>query len=165
MKMANEFIRMRADQNGQPHNNNMYSQPYGYGQQPYANPYGQPVPPYGYPQQPYAQMPQQPQQQQLPSPQPQVQPIIINTAEQPAKPRMRVIDADAQHYRYPQQGQQPANNATNYPPDSVTTSTTTTTTRVDTTKGQPQVIKEVIKEDGNDFYDIDGFYDNYDGTK
>ena len=142
---------MRVDQNGQP------QQPYGQ-MPPYGQPYGQP---YGaYPQQPYGQpygaYPQQPNQaQQLPPP--QVQPIIINTgaAEQP-KQKVRVIEADSPRYVH----RQPSP-AQTYPPDAVTTSTTTTTTRVDTTKGQPQVI---VKE-GDDFSDYDGFYDYYDGNK
>ena len=117
MKMANEFMRMRSDNNNQ---HNMYNQPYG--QQPYGypqQPYGYPQQPYGYPQQPYAQPPVQQQAQQLPPP--QVQPIIINNTMPKAK------------------------------------------------KPEPKtqtIIKEVVHEsDDNDFYDIDGFYDDYNGNK
>ena len=139
MKMANEFMRMRVDNNGNNNNQQPYNGAYGaYPQQPYNGAYG------AYPQQPYNQpyggYPQQ--SQQLPPPQPSQ--VIIHTAE-PQK-KMRVIDADAR----PAQGQP------TYPPDSVTTSTTTTTTRVDTTKGH----------DGHDgIDDIDGFYDDYYGNK
>ena len=146
MKMANEFMRLRSE-NGQQQpvqqQQNPYGQPYGY--QPAPNPYG--MPPYGQPVQQV--QPQQPVQQVQPQQLPPVQPIIIHTApEQPAK---KVIDADAPHYQ-----QAPAQNGQTgqYPPDSVTTSTTTTTTRVDTTKGHES-------RTDNDFYDIDGFYDNY----
>ncbi|MDE6613088.1 MAG: hypothetical protein K2K28_00845, partial [Clostridia bacterium] len=44
-----------------------------------------------------------------------------------------------------------------YPPDAVVT----TTTRVDTTKPQP---KSINRDDGR-LFDIDGFYDTFDGTK
>lgn len=72
MKMANELMKMRYDQNQQT--------PYG------QTPYGQQVP---YGQAPYAHG--NPMQQQLP---PAVQPIIINTADQ--QPSKKVIDVDAQ---------------------------------------------------------------------
>jgi len=125
MKMANEFVRMRADQSGQQQPQQQFNQPYGgYPGQPYGYP-GQPygVPPYS--QQP-VQQPVQPQAQQLPPP---VQPIIINTAsgrQEQAKPA-------------------PAPAA----------------------QREPRVIIKEVKEvkEGNDFYDIDGFYDNYDANK
>ena len=154
MKMSNEFMRLKADQNSD--HNNMFNQPYG------MNPYGQPVQPYGMPpygqpvQQPYGMNPYaQPVQQQAQQlPHPQVQPIIINTVpEQPKKENVKVIDVHPH-----QQSSNTAAPVPNCPPDSVMT--TTTTTRVDRTKPLPHT-----QTDENDFYDIDGFYDNYDGNK
>ena len=126
MKMANELMKMRYDQNQQvPYGQTPYGQQVPYGQAPYANNAN-------------------PMQQQLP---PAVQPIIINTAEQ--QPSKKVIDVDAQQaYR-----QAPPAAPTNVPPDSVMTSTTTTTT-----------VLWYCRNSGNDFYDVDGFYDSYNGN-
>ena len=130
MKMANELMKMRYDQNQQtPYGQTPYGQQVPYGQAPYAH--GNPM-------------------QQLP---PAVQPIIINTADQ--QPSKKVIDVDAQQ-AYRQQVGAPS---TNVPPDSVMTSTTTTTTRV-----EPQQKGSTPRNSSNDFYDVDGFYDSYNGN-